>query len=329
MVVVIDFDGTLALGDTKDINLMIPNLKLVSLINSLYKDGNIIKIVTARGCKSCNSFLKRHKKYYNIITNWLKTHDIKYHELSFYKEYADVYIDDRGINIKDTIYYDKLDSKFTTNKVRRVNNFVVKKSTSSINEVEWYNNTSELDINIPEILSYDNDTITTSFIDGKSCSNIGLFIDVLKIFQSTPSTNKIGFGTYIQRIKTHLDKNPTIIGKDKLLKSLNVINIPNTFNHGDFSVNNLIESKGKLYLIDPIMTDDLFQSYVIDAAKHLFSILYYDLNYSLYNQCYTRYTTDLNIDEKALNTLIACEAIRVANRKPQLIDICNNLIDIL
>ena len=329
MVTVIDFDGTLALGDTKDINSMIPNLKLVSLINSLYEDDNTIKIVTARGCKSCNSFLERYKKYFNTITDWLDKHGIKYHELSFYKEYADVYIDDRGVNIKDTIYYDKLDSKFTTNKVRRVNNFVVKKSMSSINEVEWYNKASELDINIPEILSYDNDTITTSFIDGKPCSNTGLFIDTLKILQSTPSTNKVGFGTYIQRIKTHLDKNPTIIGKDKLLKSLNIINIPNTFNHGDFSVNNIIESQGKLYLIDPIMTNDLFQSYVIDVAKHLFSILYYSLNYNLYNQCHTKYINDLNIDETALNTLIASESIRVANRKPQLIDICNNLIDIL
>ena len=86
MVTVVDFDGTLALGDTKDINTMIPNLKLVSLINSLYKDGNTIKIVTARGCKSCNSFNERHKKYFKIITKWLKTHNIKYHELSFYKE---------------------------------------------------------------------------------------------------------------------------------------------------------------------------------------------------------------------------------------------------
>jgi len=329
MVTVIDFDGTLALGDTKDINTMIPNLKLVSLINSLYNDGNTIKIVTARGCKSCNSFSERRKKYFDIITNWLSKHDIKYHELSFYKEYADVYIDDREINIKDTIYYDKLDSKFTTNKVRRVNDFVVKKSVSSINEIKWYNKALELDINIPEILSYDSDTITTKFIDGKSCSNTDLFLDVLKVFQSTPPVSKVGFGTYIQRIKNHLDNNKIIIGKNKLLNSLNVINIPNTFNHGDFSVNNLIESNGKLHLIDPIMSDDLFQSYVIDTAKHLFSILYYNLDYDLYNQCYTKYVTDLDIDEKALNTLIACESIRVANRKPQLIDVCNNLIDIL
>ena len=38
------------------------------------------------------------------------------------------------------------------------------------------------------------------------------------------------------------------------------------------------------------------------------------------------YITDLNINEKSLNTLIACESIRVANRKSQLTDICNNLI---
>jgi len=329
MVTVIDFDGTLALGDTKDITTMTPNLKLVSLINSLYNDGNVIKIVTARGCKSCDSFSERKAKYFNIITKWLNEHKIKYHELSFHKEGADIYIDDRGINVKDTIYYNKLDSKFTNNKVRRINNFVVKKSTSSISEIEWYNEALKLNINIPQILSYDNDTITTDFIDGKSCSNIDLFLDVLKIFKLTPSVNKIGFGTYIQRIKSHLDNNPLIIGKDKLLNLLNIINIPNTFNHGDFSVSNLIESNGKLYLIDPIMNDNLFQSYVIDVAKHLFSILYYDLNYDLYNQCYNKYITNLNIDKQALDTLIACEAIRVANRKPQLIDICNNLIDIL
>jgi len=329
MVIVIDFDGTLALGDTKDINKMIPNLKLVSLIKSLYDDDNTIKIVTARGCKSCNTFEERSTKYFDIISNWLLKNKVKYHELSFFKEGADIYIDDRGINIKNTIYYDKLDSKFTNNKVRRVNNFVVKKSSSSINETEWYNKALQLDINIPQILSYDNNTITTGFIDGKSCNNINLFLDVLKIFQSSPPTNKVGFGTYIQRIKNHLDNNPTIVSKNKLLKSLNLINIPNTFNHGDFSVNNLIESNGKLYLIDPIMNNDLFQSYVIDVAKHLFSMLYYDLNYDLYSQCYNEYITNLNIDEQSLNTLIACEAIRVANRKPQLIDICNNLIDIL
>mgnify|MGYP002024816425 CR=1 FL=1 len=40
--------------------------KLVSLINSLYNDGNFIKIVTARGCKSCSNFSQRKAKYYDM-----------------------------------------------------------------------------------------------------------------------------------------------------------------------------------------------------------------------------------------------------------------------
>lgn len=329
MVIVIDFDGTLALGDTSNINEMYPNHKLISLINEMYNDGNIIKIVTARGSKSCSTVDARIKKYFTVISSWLKKHNVKYHELSFNKEYADAYIDDRGYNIKDTIFYNKLDSKFTDNKVRRINDCVVKKSDTIYQEVEWYNKALELDLNIPIILSYDVDTITTSFIDGNNCNNINLIIDTLKKFKSTNPTNKVNFNSYVERIKNHLTNNKSIKKGDKLIHLLDQINPPNTFNHGDFSVHNLIEKDNKLYLIDPICSDEIYQSYVIDAAKHLFSILYYNLDAEFYSQCYNEYITKLNIKETELDILIACESIRVANRKKQLIDISNNLIDTL
>jgi len=329
MVIVIDFDGTLALGDTSDINKMSPNTKLVSLINEMHSDGNHIKIVTARGCKSCSTIQERSLKYKAIISDWLKKHNIQYHELSFNKEYGDAYVDDRCYNIKETIFYNKLDSKFTENKVRRINDCVVKKSSSSKQEVNWYNKAIEIGIDIPTVLSYDNDTIATSFIDGKTCENVDLILNTLKKFKNTKPTNKVNFNSYVERIKTYLNNNPQIKGGNKLIDLLNTINPPNTFNHGDFSTHNMIETEGKLYLIDPIYSEDLFQSYVIDAAKHLFSTLYYSLNPELYNQCYNEYITKLNINETALDILIACESIRVANRKKQLIDISNNLIDIL
>jgi len=329
MVIVIDFDGTLALGDTSDINKMSPNTKLVSLINEMHSDGNYIKIVTARGCKSCSTIQERALKYETIISDWLKKHNIQYHELSFNKEYGDAYVDDRCYNIKETIFYNKLDSKFTENKVRRINDCVVKKSSSSKQEVNWYNKAIEIGIDIPTVLSYDNDTIATSFIDGKTCENVDLILNTLKKFKNTKPTNKVNFNSYIERIKTHLNNNPQIKGGNKLIDLLNTINPPNTFNHGDFSTHNMIETEGKLYLIDPIYSEDLFQSYILDAAKHLFSVLYYSLNPELYHQCYNEYVTKLNINETELDILIACESIRVANRKKQLIDISNNLIDIL
>lgn len=329
MVIVVDFDGTLALGDTSNIPTMHPNLKLITLINQMYNDGNYIKIVTARGCKSCSTIKEREDKYKKIITNWLNINGITYNELSFNKEYGDAYIDDRGYNIKDTIYYNKLDSKFTNNKVRRINDCVVKKSDSTIQEVSWYNKALEIGLDIPSVLSYDKDTIATSYIEGSSCYNIDLILNTLKKFKNTKPTNKVNFNSYIERIENHIKNNPSIKSGSKLINKLNLINPPNTFNHGDFSTHNQIESEGKLYLIDPIYSENVYQSYVIDAAKHLFSVLYYNLDADFYNICYNEYITKLDIKEEELNILIASESIRVSNRKKQLIDVTNNLINIL
>jgi tRNA A-37 threonylcarbamoyl transferase component Bud32 len=329
MVIVVDFDGTLALGDTSNIPTMHPNLKLITLINQMYNDGNYIKIVTARGCKSCSTIKEREDKYGKIITNWLNINGVTYNELSFNKEYGDAYIDDRGYNIKDTIYYNKLDSKFTNNKVRRINDCVVKKSDSTVQEVSWYNKALEIGLDIPSVLSYDKDTIATSFIEGSSCYNVDLILNTLRKFKNTKPTNKINFNSYIERIENHIKNNPSIKSGSKLIDKLNSINPPNTFNHGDFSIHNQIENEGKLYLIDPIYSEDIYQSYVIDAAKHLFSVLYYSLDADFFNLCYNEYITKLDIKEEELNILIASESIRVSNRKKQLIDVTNNLIDIL
>lgn len=329
MVIVVDFDGTLALGDTSDITKMHSNTKLVTLLNQMYDDGNYIKVVTARGCKSCSTIQERKEKYYDVISNWLLNHNVNYHELSFNKEYGDVYIDDRGYNIQDTIFYNKLDSKFTTNKVRRINNCVVKKSDSSKQEVEWYNKAIEIGLHVPDVLSYDNDTISTSFIEGTKCDDVNLITNVLRKFKSTKPTNKVNFNSYIDRISNHIKNNPLIKNGNKLIELLNKINPPNTFNHGDFSTHNQIKFDNKLYLIDPIYSEDVYQSYVIDAAKHLFSVLYYSLDADFFNLCYNEYVSKLDIDSHELDILIACESIRVTNRKKQLTDITNNLIDSL
>jgi tRNA A-37 threonylcarbamoyl transferase component Bud32 len=328
MVIVIDFDGTLALGDTNDINKMYPNLKLTVLLNQMHTDGNYIKIVTARGSKSCNTVQERENKYKSIITDWLFNHNIKYHELSFMKDYGDIYVDDRGYNIKDALIYNKLDSKFTTNKVRRLNNFVIKKCNLPKQEVDWYSKALEIGLDIPTVMHYDIDTITTSFIDGTKCDDINLILNTIQKFKTIPPTNNVNFESYINRIALYIKNNPSIKSKN-ILNLLKKINPPNTFNHGDFSVHNQIMANNKLYLIDPIYSDDLYQSYYIDIAKHLFSILYYNLDVDFYNLCYNEYVSKLEINTHDLNTLIACESIRVSNRKPQLIDISNNLIDAL
>ena len=329
MVVVVDFDGTLALGNTANISTMHLNHKLASLVNKMYDDGNVVKIVTARGSKSCSNIDQREEKYRDTVSNWLHTNGVKFHELSFNKEYGDAYLDDRAYNIDNTILYEKLDSKFTTNKVRRINNCVVKVTTNSSDEVAWYNKASEIQLDIPGVLSYDRDTISTRYVEGTYCSNVDLVLDTLSKFKNTLPTNKANFNSYVERIKNHLENNPSIQNKDKLLTRLGTINPPNTFNHGDFSVHNQIESANRLYLIDPIYSEDIYQSYVLDAAKHLYSVLYYALDSDFFNLCYNEYVHKLGIKKNELDVLIACESVRVCNRKRQLTDITNNLIDAL
>jgi tRNA A-37 threonylcarbamoyl transferase component Bud32 len=329
MVVVVDFDGTLALGDTSNISLMIPNVKLVSLVNSMYSDGNFIKIVTARGSKSCSNIDQRIEKYQRQIEEWLKKNNVNYHSLSFNKEYGDAYIDDRCYNVKSDITYSKLDSTFTNNKVRKINGSVIKKSENIINEVKWYRKAFSIGMDIPDILSYDIDTLELCFIEGKECVDIDLIKKVLSKMSKEKPTNRANFNSYIDRIGNHIANNPSIKKGEKLIESLKSINPPNTFNHGDFSIHNMIERDGKLFLIDPIYSDEIYQSYVIDAAKHLFSVLYYSLNPDFYQLCYDNYIYKLDIDYRTLDILIASESVRVPNRKKQLIDISNNLIEIL
>ena len=294
----------------------------------MYEDGNIINIVTARGSKSCKTFEDRKEKYFKTIQSWLVKNKVKYHGISFFKEYADIYFDDKCHNINSTINYQKLDSIFTENPVRRLNDYVVKSCPTSRSESFWYRKASEIKVGIAEVLSYDSDTITTKYISGSKFDNPSLSLETLEKFKNNKPLNNATFLSYIERIKNHAKNNKSILNPDKFLKKISPISVPSSFNHGDFSTHNMIQKDQKLFLIDPIYSSDLFQSYFIDAAKHLMSILYYDLNYELYKSCRTLYI-NLDIPEDILDILICAESIRVSSYKKQFSNISNNLIEII
>lgn len=329
MIISVDFDGTLALGDTSSIPAMQPNTSLISVLNKMYEDGNEINIVTARGSKSCNSFEERREKYLDTIKNWLDHNHVSYNRISFFKEYADIYFDDKSINIKDAIRYEKLDSIFTKNKVRRLNDYVVKRSETSTSEYYWYKEAAKIKTLTAKVLSYDSDTITTKYIKGERFNDPGISLEILKNFRKNPPLNDHTFENYISRIKTHAENNPCIVNFDRCEKNLNAIKIKSSFNHGDFSIDNMIQDGDKLYLIDPVYSKDLFQSFYLDAAKHLFTILYYELNYELYKTCRNLYEKELQIEKKEMDVLICAESIRVATYKKEISSISNNLIDAL
>ena len=96
-----DFDGTLC--DTPNIEKgkpdylnAIPFPFMVKQVNRLYNEGNHIIIMTARGR---GSGIDWSDLTHNQLTLW----GIKYHELEpmFHKPTADIFIDDKGINVEE------------------------------------------------------------------------------------------------------------------------------------------------------------------------------------------------------------------------------------
>lgn len=329
MIAQFDFDGTLALGNNLNLEHMYPNQYIIDLCNKLFDDGNKIVIATARGSKSCNTQNERIEKYKNRIVEWLSKHNVKYHELSFNKEYADIYIDDRAYNIDAQLVYEKLDFGFTANKVRRFNNQIIKQTGSALDERKWFEHANNIGIITPKIYHTDIDTITLSYINGKYSIDYKLNNQLLKIFQKASPTNNLEYNSYIDRIQRHIENNKAILNKEKILTKLKLFNVEPTFNHGDYSITNLIYDGNIVLPIDPIHNEKTFQSYEIDIAKNLFSILFYLQDAALYKESLLFYSLEYGIAENKLKTLIAAESIRVATYNQKYNDISNNLIEAL
>jgi hypothetical protein len=94
MIYCIDIDGVLCNDMLGDYEKSKPRMKIIKKINQLYDEGNTIKIFTGRGSKTGIDWREFTEKQ---LQSW----DVKYHELIFGKPVADVFVDDKAINIKD------------------------------------------------------------------------------------------------------------------------------------------------------------------------------------------------------------------------------------
>lgn len=280
--IVVDFDDTLAITLNRDWENAAPNEALISKLNNLYDQGWTIHVVTARGQLSCNGdYLAADKKYRTQIEKWLKDHNVKYTSLSFQKQLAAFYIDDKGITPEDfvakfqrvhleggwsgaDVFYDcATDSVFKT-----------AKNTHSV--VEWYKH-AEPHYNVPEIYSVIGETIKME----KLYPFVGDFNRILEVcysFRQFPSMHA-GILPYryvdrcMHRLRPALDEELDM----KLLETVleyAVCGTWVTFSHGDFSISNIMAGKSghSVYLIDPINDPTLLSSWIIDMAKLYMSI---------------------------------------------------------
>lgn len=96
MIYCFDLDGTICtkVNDSR-YEEAIPDMFVIDNINTLFRSGHIIKIMTARGCVS-------GKDHTELTTKQLNSWGVFYDELIMNKKpHANFFIDDRAINIDD------------------------------------------------------------------------------------------------------------------------------------------------------------------------------------------------------------------------------------
>ena len=96
MIYCLDIDGVLCDDMLGDYENSTPDWDVIEKVNQLCDEGHVVKIFTGRGSKTgidWREFTERQ----------LKSWGLKYHELIFGKPVADIFIDDKAVNIRDWI----------------------------------------------------------------------------------------------------------------------------------------------------------------------------------------------------------------------------------
>ena len=89
-----DIDGTICSKNNLEYEKAKPFKDVIKKINALYNEGNNIIFLTARGFVTGINWRE-------VTENQLKKWKVKYHKLYFGKPDADIYIDDKAVNIDD------------------------------------------------------------------------------------------------------------------------------------------------------------------------------------------------------------------------------------
>jgi hypothetical protein len=102
MIYVFDIDGTICSITNGDYKNAEPFRERIGKNNLLYDQGHTVIYLTARGMGTThNNAIESYKLYYDLTKNQLDIWGAKYHDLFLGKPNGDVYVDDKGENIRD------------------------------------------------------------------------------------------------------------------------------------------------------------------------------------------------------------------------------------
>lgn len=100
---VFDLDGTICSQERSgEYHRAIPIQAMVKRVRELFDQGHEIIIFTARGMNTYKGNVTDVIYHMSQMTeDWLRMHDVPFHQIIYGKPAADFYIDDKGVNASD------------------------------------------------------------------------------------------------------------------------------------------------------------------------------------------------------------------------------------
>lgn len=100
--IIVDLDNTLCVVENRDFINAKPIQEVIDKVAEYHAKGYEVVISTARGQNSCKTPKEMQDKYYEITKGWLDANNVRYDSIEIgYKKNADLYIDDKAINVED------------------------------------------------------------------------------------------------------------------------------------------------------------------------------------------------------------------------------------
>ncbi len=281
---VFDVDDTISRCDFRDYENAEPITEITNAITEIKRNDQnaYICLHSSRGMLSCDGDIQKiESTHRERLVSWLQKHEIPYDELIFGKPYADVYVDDKAVNVLDIQMYGCCDYRgYSGAEIKRVGSIVIKRATNVAQQRDWYLQAENLGFSdvVPKVLSCNNEKIYIEYIPGvtlSNCDNISDktpdVISLLERFKRATEKRENKIDEYYQYVQKRA-KICDIQFDQKLDGTSEQILSRRTFAHGDFSLSNIIiANDGALRVFDPSYKL-FFSHYLLDASKFRVSL---------------------------------------------------------
>lgn len=279
-----------------------PKPDVIAKINHLHDDlGFYIVLHTARGMVSCEGDIDRIlKKNKRVLEEWLEKYDVHYDELIFGKPIADLYVDDRCMDVRDfcNTEFGVLKGGGSGKSVIRLGK-MVKKMFGSEDETSNFKDWVEDNRNIcryPEVISYLYDAVYMEYIKGEDLSKDLDKSDLVNLVWTILKFKNIKYENFdlevqlniLRKNKGYDEEIDALIEMcERFLKSKKrKLKANASFSHGDMILSNVLKDERGLCYIDPRYFRES-SSYLLDFGKLRMSLSGYEMAFGMSDKNYS------------------------------------------